>query len=235
MKLKDYIVATIKPWNVRVYHEVIKKYPGRWHLVTAPDQLTVSLVDKLQPAYIFFPHWSVTVPKEILTRAECIGFHMTDLPFGRGGSPLQNLIQRGCRETMVSAIRLTEKFDAGPVYLKQALSLEGLAEEIFVRSADVIAAIILKIVKTKPVPRKQVGPGTVFKRRSPAESEVTQEVKSLKELFDFIRMLDASGYPRAYIKYNNYKIEFSRPALRARGIQADVNIALSDGDDHDQT
>ena len=42
---------------------------------------------------------------------------MTDLPFGRGGSPLQNLIVRGYKETMLSAIKCVGEVDAGPIYI----------------------------------------------------------------------------------------------------------------------
>ena len=44
---------------------------------------------------------------------------MTDLPFGRGGSPLQNLIVRGFEETMTSAIKVTKGIDTGDIYLKE--------------------------------------------------------------------------------------------------------------------
>ena len=56
---------------------------------------------------------------------------MTDLPFGRGGSPLQNLITRGISKTKISALRCNEEIDAGPIYLKRPLSLHGSAEEIY--------------------------------------------------------------------------------------------------------
>ncbi len=56
---------------------------------------------------------------------------MTDLPYGRGGSPLQNLIQRGHTSTMLTALRCGAGLDTGDVYLKQPLSLHGSAEEIF--------------------------------------------------------------------------------------------------------
>ena len=46
---------------------------------------------------------------------------MTDLPYGRGGSPLQNLIARGFLETKISAILVEKQLDAGPVYLKMEL------------------------------------------------------------------------------------------------------------------
>jgi hypothetical protein len=63
---------------------------------------------------------------------------MTDVPFGRGGSPLQNLIVRGRRETKLTALRMSREFDAGPVYMKEPLSLEGGAEEIYLGSADLM-------------------------------------------------------------------------------------------------
>jgi methionyl-tRNA formyltransferase len=53
------------------------------------------------------------------------------LPYGRGGSPLQNLIDLGHKDTFVSALKMTEELDAGAIYLKKPLSLEGLAEEIY--------------------------------------------------------------------------------------------------------
>ena len=43
----------------------------------------------------------------------------------RGGSPLQNLIVgRGHKDTKISAIQVTPRLDDGPVYMKEALSLE---------------------------------------------------------------------------------------------------------------
>ena len=61
--------------------------------------------------------------KEIIKRFECVCFHMADVPYGRGGSPLQNLIARGHRETKLTALRMVEDFDAGPVYSKMPLCL----------------------------------------------------------------------------------------------------------------
>ena len=44
---------------------------------------------------------------------------MTDLPFGKGGSPLQNLIMRGYKHSKLSSIKCAEKIDSGPIYLKK--------------------------------------------------------------------------------------------------------------------
>ena len=92
MNEEQYIVATIKPWNIKAYNSRIKHYPGVWHLISEKDDLKIETIKKLKPKYIFFPHWSWVVSDEVITKYVCICFLMTDLPFGRGGSPLQNLI-----------------------------------------------------------------------------------------------------------------------------------------------
>lgn len=224
MRNTTYIIATVKSWNINAYREIIANYPGHWSLIDNPKDLTEELIRKRNPRYLFFPHWSHRVPANILNLVECVGFHETDLPYGRGGSPIQNLIARGHAETMISAVRMTEEIDAGPVYLKHRLSLEGLAEEIFIRTSKIIAKMILEIVKKEPVPKEQEGEATAFKRRTPEQSKISGELKQLNELYDHIRMLDASGYPRAFIRLGCFKFEIARPALRSNAIEADIRI-----------
>src|ERR1700733_9644610 len=113
---KSYIVATIRSWNIAIFKEFVADRPGQWHLFTQRDELTRDRVRDISPRYIFFPHWGYLVPSSILELTECVCFHETDVPFGRGGSPLQNLIARGHRETKLSALRMVAEVDAGPVY-----------------------------------------------------------------------------------------------------------------------
>lgn len=224
-----YVVATLKPWNIKIYNEKIKHYPGEWHLITEPNELTVEKIRALNPRYIFFPHWSDIVDDEILKMVECVCFHETDLPYGRGGSPIQNLIARGHKETVVTAFRMTSELDAGPIYLKRKLSLEGLAEEIFIRASRVVADMIRLIVTENIMPIEQTGKATFFKRRTPQESEISLSCADLHCLFDHIRMLDADGYPRAFFERGGFRYEMTRPALKADHIVADVKIYKTDG------
>ncbi len=233
MGCENYIVATLKPWNIKVFNEIIRHFPGGWFLVSDPNQLTVEYVQALNPRYIFFPHWSGVVPDEILNIATCVCFHESDLPYGRGGSPLQNLIKRGHRETVVSALKMTTEFDSGPVYLKKSLSLEGVAEEIFIRAASVIADMIKLIITENPKPNDQVGEIVVFRRISPRESEISIEADSLINIFDHIRMLDADGYPNAFVESGGFRYEISRPALKTEEIIADVRITKIKGNSDD--
>jgi len=220
---KNYLVVGSKPWNKRLFEEELRGLPGQWTLINSPGNLTLDFVRQFSPRYIFFLHWSWKVPNEIVKQFDCVCFHMTDVPFGRGGSPLQNLIVRGHRQTKLTALRMTEEFDAGPVYGKEPLSLEGGAEEIYLRAGTLSAKMIQEIVREEMKPVAQKGKAIQFKRRTPAESEVITP-GSLEELFDFIRMLDAEGYPRAFLQYSGMRFEFSRPALYDGRIVADVTI-----------
>jgi methionyl-tRNA formyltransferase len=218
-----YVVAGSKAWNRTVFNEVISGYPGEWHLVRVPEDLTLELLQKIKPAYIFFLHWSWKVPPEIICNHKCVCFHMTDVPYGRGGSPLQNLISRGHRQTKLTALLMVDEFDAGPVYLKEPLCLEGNAEEIFIRATYLSAKMIKRIIAENLQPVFQTGETVIFKRRTPEQSRMEKQ-ESLQALHDFIRMLDAEGYPKSFLEYEGFRYEFSRAALYDERIKADVVI-----------
>ena len=224
MNGKRYIIATIKPWNIDRFHRQIRKYPGDWKLITDPSELTAERIEAIAPRYVFFPHWGQVVPNSVLEITECVCFHETDVPYGRGGSPIQNLIAAGHRETMISALQMTDELDAGPVYMKRPLSLEGGGEEIFLRASGIVAKMIREIAETEPRPTPQMGGPVLFSRRKPDESRLSMSNESIERVFDHIRMLDASGYPSAFLEYGDLRIEFNRPALRTDGIVADVLI-----------
>jgi methionyl-tRNA formyltransferase len=152
---------------------------------------------------------------------------MTDLPFGRGGSPLQNLIARGIYETKISALKCVEEIDAGPIYLKRHFSLHGAAEEIYIRASKIIEEMIVEIIDDSLVPYAQTGDPIYFQRRKPEQGNLL-EAKSVEELFDLIRMLDAEGYPHAFMNIKGKRLEFSRAKLSPDGILADVKITMTD-------
>lgn len=228
MTSNNYLVATIKPWNIEQFEKVQDTLPGNWHLVTDNTELTVELLEKLNPRYIFFPHWSWIVPSAILEQWECVCFHMADVPYGRGGSPLQNLIVRGHCETKLSALRMERELDAGPVYRKLPLSLEGTAQDIFHRMAPLIFELARDIATDEPEPKAQEGEVTLFKRRMPEQSVLPSE-GDIANLYDHIRMLDAETYPMAYLEHGDFRLEFSQAEIDEYGqLYARVSIVKSD-------
>ena len=219
------IVASSRTWNRKILHTLEEKTQRKFIGVFEKEKLTLEFCQEIKPQYIFFPHWSYLIPKEIFTSFECVIFHMTDLPFGRGGSPLQNLIALGIGETKISALRCTQELDAGDIYLKKPLSLYGSAEEIFIRASDIIETMIIEIIDKNYQPIPQTGEVTLFKRRTPSESNL-EGITSLNEIFDMIRMLDAEGYPHAFIEVGSLRFEFTRASLKTDSIIADVKITL---------
>lgn len=192
--------------------------------ISSQEELTLNFLNEYNPKYIFFPHWSYIIPANIYENFECVVFHMTDLPYGRGGSPLQNLIIRNQRDTKISALRVTDGLDTGDIYLKKDLSLLGRAEEIYLRAGKIILEMIIQITSFVITPIPQIGEVTIFKRRTPSESNM-KNISDLESLFDFIRMLDAPNYPKAYLETESFTIEFERASLHSDGeVKAAVTI-----------
>ena len=149
---------------------------------------------------------------------------MTDLPYGRGGSPFQNLIVRGIYRTKISAIKVTDTLDGGDVYLKKNQTLNGSAEHIF---RDISRKIFTNMIPTimakdiHPVPQR--GKVVIFKRRIPEQSDISS-IHTIRKAYDHIRMMDAEGYPRAFIENEGLRYEFSQARLKGNKIITKVCI-----------
>ena len=148
---------------------------------------------------------------------------MTDVPYGRGGSPLQNLIVAGHKSTKLAALRMVDEMDAGPVYAKRGMALDGRAEEIYIRAGKLSFEIIRWMIENKPTPEPQQGEVVHFRRRKPAQSEIPPSGR-LEALYDHIRMLDAPSYPQAFIEHGNFRFEFSNAQLQGDEVVAQVVI-----------
>ena len=109
--------------------------------------------------------------------------------------------------------------------MKKNLELSGNAQEIFMRSDEIIESMIKSIIKNKILPKNQVGKPTFFKRRTPIMSKINNEIKNTRNLYDHIRMLDAEGYPKAYYETEFFKFEFSNADYQSdKIILSDVRI-----------
>lgn len=218
------VVVTIKPWNIKSFKKWDPPASFKKLLITDKKELTKENLENLNPKYIFFLHWSWIIPAEIYKNFTCIVFHMTDLPFGRGGSPLQNLLIRGIYKTKLSAIKVEAGLDSGPVYLKRDFDMsEGSAQEIFERAAKIDFEMMNDIIRKdlKPVPQK--GKIVVFKRRTPNGSKLPHGLDA-RQLYDFIRMLDADSYPKAFLMGNGYRFEFMRAKFVDEHTETTVKI-----------
>ena len=222
--MDKYILVTSKPWHKDLFKKLGEyKKEIKWVLIDNENLFVLSELKKINPKKIFIPHWSKIIPKEIYNNYECILFHMTDLPFGRGGSPLQNLIINGYKKTKISAIRVEKGIDTGPIYLKRNLLLNGSARDIFLRASETIFEMIDEILKKGPYPIEQVGVPTYFKRRKPDQSNISN-LDKLNTIYDYIRMLDCEGYPNACLELNGIVYEFYNVKKLNNKLESNVRI-----------
>ena len=209
---KAIVIATVKEWNINNYFELKKELENEYslYLLTNKDELSFENIEKINPKYIFFPHWSWIIPQKIYENYESILFHMTDLPYGRGGSPLQNLITNKIYNTKITAIKVSKELDEGDIYLKEDFDIsKGSANEIYKNASKLIfKKLIPNILRQNPTPVRQEGDVVNFKRRTPEQSNIKMlNDVSIANLYDFIRMLDAPSYPKAYLELDNLKME----------------------------
>ena len=222
--MEAFVILSEKKWNKSLIDRLLYRKPADWVLIARKDDFNLENINRIDPKYIFIPHWSYYIPEEIYTNYKCVVFHETDLPFGRGGSPIQNMIERGFSSTKITAIKAEKGLDTGSIYLKKDLSLLGTAEEIFVRANNVIEEMIIDISSGTIEPYAQKGEPTIFKRRTPEQSNI-KDIDDIEKIFDYIRMLDADGYPKAFVETKNLRFEFSRASLKSdNSIIADVRI-----------
>lgn len=222
--IKRFALVTAKSWHLELFNILNSRDQEEWLLISSRDQFTPQVLNDFKPEKVFIPHWSYIIPASVYDNFECIVFHMTDLPYGRGGSPLQNLIVRGHKETMISAIQVEAGLDTGDVYMKMPLILSGTAQEIFIRATDVIQNMIEKIISDDPQPIAQTGEITEFKRRKKSDGDI-KSLDTIDQVYDYIRMLDCEGYPPAFLETENFKFEFKKVTMNPdKSINADVRI-----------
>ena len=214
-----YIIITKEIWDKKNFNKIDKK-------IFVLNKIDNVKIKKINPNIIFFIHWSKLIKESLFNKYLCIQFHSSDLPKGRGGSPIQNQILLNLNKTKLSAFKVSKNLDSGPTCMKKNLSLKGSALDIFRRMETTSVQMIKKIIIKKNISFiNQKGKPTYFKRRKENDSEINfKNIFNIKELYNFCRMLDAPGYPNAFIQLNKYKFSFNNVRMHRNKINAKVEI-----------
>lgn len=181
---KQYVIFTGADWGWAVANEINATrggdFPvfGRMHGAKRIDvaRILAEHPDD-EPRYAFFLNWSWMVPPVTTALYECVNFHCTPLPYGRGGAPIENMILREHTETVMTAHRMVEEVDAGPIYARHSelISLAGTKDEILARFVKPVTQMIRWIIEAEPTPVPQTGEVTHFKRLPKAVYEACWE------------------------------------------------------------
>ena len=86
--------------------------------------------------------------------------------------------------------------------------------------------MINKIINKKNIRfYKQKNKGSFYPRRKPEQSNIKNiNNPNLKKLYDFIRMLDANGYPNAFIEFKEFKLLLNQAKLYKNRIYGKFKI-----------
>ena len=125
--------------------------------------------------------------------------HESNLPSGKGFSPVQWQIVEGSNEITVCLLEASaDGIDCGDVYIRDTLKLDGfeLLPEIRKKQAEVTFRIIKKFLITHRsiIPQKQKGKESFFSRRTRKDDKLDAK-KTLEEQFNLLRIANNDEHP----------------------------------------
>ncbi len=124
--------------------------------------------------------------------------HESDLPKGKGFSPIQWQLLEGKSEIKISLIEATSNVDSGDIFLQKQLEFKGteLYEEIREIQAKGTFSIIHEFLKNYPniKQKKQVGSESFYPRRTKYDGEL-DILKTIEENFNLMRIGNNQSWP----------------------------------------
>jgi UDP-2,4-diacetamido-2,4,6-trideoxy-beta-L-altropyranose hydrolase len=174
---------------------------------------------ELRPGdFCFYLSCGQIVPASILSQfRHNLVVHESDLPRGKGWSPLTWQILQGENEIPVTLFEAGEKVDSGVIYSQDWMEFKGheLIDELREAQARVTMKLCKRFVDDYPRiledAREQVGASDYYPRRLPTDSLINPDKLSISELFALLRVADPDRYPIYFNKFNHmYKINLEK-------------------------
>ena len=157
--------------------------------------------------YVFVLGYTKILPKTLIEKNKLVTvIHESNLPKGKGISPLQWQILQNKNIIKINLIKLESKVDSGDIILTDDLKFNGseLYDEIRKKQAEATFKLIDKFLSKKICCyKKQKGKESFFRKRSPADSKVDIK-QSLKKSFNLLRICNNEKWP-AFFYYKNQK------------------------------
>ena len=140
--------------------------------------------------------------------------HESDLPRGKGWSPVSWQILEGKNKIPITLFEANEEIDAGHIYAKKHMNLDGseLIEEIRHKQGKTTQSLILEFIDNFPrnEAEEQKGVESFYPRRCPEDSQLDPN-KNLKEQFNLLRICDNERYPAFfYVNSKKYVLKIFR-------------------------
>lgn len=133
--------------------------------------------------------------------------HESNLPEGKGWSPLTWQVLEGKTKIPVTLFEATKKVDSGQIYLQEFINLNGdeLLIDIKHQQGKITIKLILDFLKkfTNITGKPQIGIESFYGKRTYIDSQLDID-KTIKDQFNLLRVCDNERYPAFFI-YKNKK------------------------------
>ncbi|HEX9072683.1 MAG TPA: UDP-glucuronic acid dehydrogenase [Pseudolabrys sp.] len=155
--------------------------------------------DIREGAVAFYLGCVYVTPSQILARnRRNLVVHESDLPKGRGFSPLTWQILEGRGRIPVCLLEAINEVDSGPVIYRDALECEGheLIGELREKLGDMTVSLCRRFLAETipPAGMPQLGERSFYSRRRPSDSRL-DPARTIAEQFDLLRVVDNERYP----------------------------------------
>ena len=193
-----------RSWALNIYKELQGEFPEyKFLMQLSKDNFSEMEIEKFKADLILFYGWSDIITSKLIKSGKCLMLHPSPLPKYRGGSPIQNQIINGDLHSAVTIFLMDKGIDTGPIAKQKYLSLKGTLENIFKRIELIGFELTRDIINQGlDVFDQNNEKATHYRRRSPAQSEITLEelkTQTAEYLYNKIRMLQ-DPYPNPFIK-----------------------------------
>ncbi|MDA7512449.1 formyltransferase family protein [Verrucomicrobia bacterium] len=154
------------------------------------------------------------VPKDCLEEhSQNFVIHGSDLPLGKGWSPVAWQILEAKQEIVFTLFEATEGLDAGDIYLQRSLSMNGheLFHEWRQMQWDLTSSMVKECIETFDalIPRKQHGEDSFYPRRT-HENDLLDATQPLQDQFNLLRVCDPDQYPAwVILKGKKFRVTLS--------------------------
>ena len=203
--------------------QILVDNPQSWYIKFACE-LNCQLTEKGHFSQLISEH-NQLVPSDVLFILSCekivkkvhrelnklnLVVHASDLPRGRGWSPLTWQILENKSSIPVSMIKAEDEVDSGDIMLKDFITLEGheLIDEIREKLGHKINMMCLNFIESwkSIIPQPQIGESSYYPKRTKKDSCLDLN-KSIKEQINLFRIADNERYPLTFSYLDHeYKI-----------------------------
>ena len=191
------LVDNPNSWIVRYANELYEQLASIGH-----DASILTRHDQIEAGDILVLLGCEKILKQLSLNKHNLVVHESDLPAGKGWSPMSWQILEGKNHIPITLFEADNKVDAGLYYYKEIIELSGAEFIDEIRALQGIKSIelVIRFVKNFPNirPITQYGEETFYKKRRPEHSQLSLD-RSLREQINLLRIVDNDRYPAFFV------------------------------------